>query len=486
MKRFITYVVSTITLIYALALPAFAEVQYLPSLDVVGTKATPYDGAVKVEWTNVTNATGYTVWYDTEAPVEAGDAPEHSTTASIKSSPYVVTGLTNDTKYYFTVTATDAQGNESADWSDPIVSATPTLASGPYADTDAPQLAKAEALNSEEVKVTFSEAITLLPTSPEDSFVIESNADFSNLIVKGAVMDAADTTGKTVILTTDKQTKDTDYTLTVSTDVRDKAGNPIISGSSSTTVFKGSDLAKTGPDTTAPEVVDAEAADNTHVIVNFNETIELDIDPTKNFTIAEKASSTSKLEITGVTLGKNTDNVENASVVITTSSQSDKEYVVTVSSVEDSAGNEIGAVKNTATFDGVKAGDTPPSVTAPQDVANFLAQKIKQAEKYTVKLTWKIPTGNTGKVVEQLMYSSDDKGANYEKEATLGAETSSYEVKDLVPGEYWFKLTQKDTAGNETKGSIVKVILSKTGPGMLGLVVFSLVAGKFVTRKKKK
>lgn len=485
MKRIITYILGTVTLIYALTLPTFAE--FLTPLDVAGTKAKPYDGAVKVEWTNVTNAVGYTVWYDTKAPVDGGESPANSTTESIKSSPYIVKGLTNDTKYYFAVTATDAKGNESASWSDPIVNATPTKAAGPYEDKDSPQLAKAEALNNEEVKVTFSEEIVLQAITPENAFVVESNSDFSNLIVKGAKMDATDTTGKTVILTTDKQIKDVDYTLTVSTDVRDKAGNPIISGSSSTTVFKGSDKAKVTPDTAAPEVSSAEVVDNTHVIISFNEGIKLDIDPTKNFAITEDGSPTAKLEIVGAALGKNSQNVENASVVLTTSSQSDKKYVITVTKVKDNANNEIGATKNTATFQGVKSADVPPPATvAPADIANFLAKKIKEAEKYTVKLSWSVPAANAGKVTEQLLYSSDDKGQNYEKQAALGAEANSYDVKDLTPGEYWFKVTQKANDGTETKGSIIKVILAKTGPGMLGLVLFSIVAGRVVTKKKKK
>jgi|GEM_PF-2544537 len=487
MKRFITYILGTVTMIYALALPAFAVEAFDTKLDVVGTKATPYDGAVKVEWTNVTDAVNYTVWYDTKAPEAGGESPANATTEAIKGSPYIVKGLTNDTKYYFTVTAANAAGTESESWSDPIANATPTKAAGPYEDKDSPQLAKAEALNSEEVKVTFSEAIVLQAVTPENAFVIESNTDFSNLIVKGAIMDPADTTSKTVILTTDKQTKDTDYTLTVSTDVRDKAGNPIISGSSSTTVFKGSAVAKVTPDTAAPEVSSVEVVDNTHVIVSFNEGIKLDIDPTKNFSITEEATPTAKIEVVGAELGKNSQNIENSSVVLTTSSQNDKKYLITVAKVKDNAGNEIGATKNTGTFQGVKTTEVvPPAVIAPEDIAKFLAKKIKQAEKYTVQLSWSVPSGNTGKVTEQLLYSSDDKGQNYEKQAALGPEANSYDVKDLTPGEYWFKVTQKANDGTETKGSIIKVILAKTGPEMLGLVLFSIVAGRVVTKKKKK
>ncbi|MBI4975260.1 hypothetical protein HZC20_01150 [Candidatus Peregrinibacteria bacterium] len=55
----------------------------------------------------------------------------------------------------------------------------------------------------------------------------------------------------------------------------------------------------------------------------------------------------------------------------------------------------------------------------------------------------------------------------------------------MEPGEYWFKVTEKDVAGNESKGSVVKVKLAGTGPELIGLFALSLGLGRVFTRRKK-
>ncbi|MEK7086140.1 MAG: fibronectin type III domain-containing protein, partial [Patescibacteria group bacterium] len=169
-------------------------------------------------------------------------------------------------------------------------------------------------------------------------------------------------------------------------------------------------------------------------------------------------------------------------------------YVVKVVKLKDEAGNVVNSTKNSAIFEGVAGAEpddnngdgTEPKddLIAPKDVIDFLATKIAQAEKYAVKLTWKIPAENKD-TKEQIVYKSTDKGKEYDKEAGLTPDKTAYEVKNLDPGEYWFKVTQKDEAGNESKGVVTKVMLSKTGPGLIGLLIFSLFAGRAVTRKRK-
>jgi len=495
MKKFLSYVLAIVAVLM-LASPAFAELQTTPALDVEGVTATPLNASVKVEWDPVayTDGTlkGYVVWYDTAPAGENGDTysnkvPETGDLGDVNS--YVVTGLENGTKYYFAVTAVDTNGVESQNWSIPIdVFATPSEDAGEAEDDqESPQVVKAEALNKEEVSVEFSEEIVLPAEHPENAFVIQNTDTFEDLIVNGAEMDEEDSANKTVILSTDPQEKDANYKLTVGIDVEDKAGNPIRSDTSATAPFVGSDEEKPVPDTSGPEVTGAEVVDSTHLIVNFNEAVVLGIDPTANFTIAEKDNTVSKLTISEVVLGTNSEGVEDASVVITTSSQKDVDYVVTVFGVKDSSENDVNAEKDTAEFKGVAPvvpdnGDT----SSPQDVANFLAKKILEAEKYNVTLTWDNPSGNVGKTIEQLLYKSLNKGVEYSKEATLDPTAEEYELKGLDPGEYWFKLTQKDAAGNETAGKIVKVILSATGPEMIGLLLGSIVIGRIVSKKKSK
>jgi hypothetical protein len=490
MKKFLAYVVGIVALL-ALAAPAFAALQTTPDLDVEGVKVTPLNGSVKVDWDPVDYTAGtlkgYVVWYDTKPAAENGDsyaftAPATGDLGDVNT--YTVTGLTNDTKYYFAVTAVDTNGAESQSWSLPgDVATTPTADAGGSDDKEPPQVAKAEALDTEDVKVTFSEEVVLPTTNPETAFVVQDTDTFEDLVVKTATLDATDATKKTVLLTTDAQTKDANYKLTVGIDVEDKAGNPIRSDSSATAPFKGTDVAKVLADTTAAEVATVEVVDNTHIIINFSEKIVLGIDSTKNFTIANKADATDTLSVSEVVLGKNTDSVDDGSAVLTTSTQKDVTYVVTVTGVKDAAGNDISATKNTAEFKGipVQGGDT---VTPPKDVAKMIASKIFEAEKYNVKLSWTIPAENVGKVAEQLLYRSTDNKA-FDKETSLLSTDAEYEVKGMDPGTYWFKLTQKDMAGTETLGTLIKVYLPKTGPGMIGLLLGSIVLGKFVTKKKK-
>ena len=496
MKKVLSYILAIVA-VFALALPAFAELQTTTELDVEGVKATPLNASVKVEWDPVSYSDGelkgYIVWYDTVAAAENGDAyanrvPANGDLGNVNS--YTVTGLENGKQYYFAVTAVDKNGVESKNWSIPAnVSTTPSADAATPEDTEPPQVTKATALNKEEVKVEFSEEVVLPAEHPENAFVVQNTTSFEDLVVKGAAMDALDTANKTVIVTTDPQEKDADYKLTVGIDVEDKSGNPIRSDTSATAPFKGSDLEKAAPDAVGPEVSSVEVIDGNHLMLNFNESVVVGVDPTQNFSIAEKDVATNKLTISEVILGKNAAGVDDSSVVIATSdAQKDVTYVVTVTGVKDVAGNDVSAAKASAEFKGMvtAVGGNEDSVTAPKDVASFLAKKILEAEKYNVNLTWKVPAENVGKTVEQLLYKSLDKGKEYSKEASLEPAVEAYELKGLDPGEYWFKLTQKDATGAESKGTIVKVILSKTGPGVVGLVLFSSVLGRIITKKKKK
>ncbi len=105
-------------------------------------------------------------------------------------------------------------------------------------------------------------------------------------------------------------------------------------------------------------------------------------------------------------------------------------------------------------------------------------------EKMAVKLTWEKVQSENADAVKQTVYTSKNKGVEYEKTAELDADALEYEVNNLEAGEYWFKLTQTDTVGNESEGKIVKVVLSETGPELIGLLALSLGFGRMFRRKK--
>jgi len=474
------------TLLSLSTLTAFAADKANPS-DVTNVKATALDGGAKLTWDKATDdvgVAGYQVHYGTVSVTKQGQDYEHVVDAK-NVLEYTVTGLTNGTKYYFSVTAYDAAGNESLAWSKEV-SATPAKGSGSSADTVAPKVASAEAPNNTEVQVVFSEGVVLPSKNPQDAFDIEDQNKFEPLLVTKAEMIGQDETGATVMLTTSKQTANTQYKLTVGIDVKDKAGNPIVSGTSDTALFKGSATDKPAETTTGPSVVKVESMDNTHFIVNFDKGVVLSIDPSENFAITADTNNTKKLDVLGVKLGTNSAGVEDASAVITTGPQDTIKYNVKVSGIKDAAGNAL-TDKNVGSFQGMVAnvGDITKDLIPPLDVANFIADKVLKGKQYTVTLNWQIPAENKD-TKEQLIYKSTDKGSNYGKEASLTPDKTSYQMDKMDPGEYWFKITEKDEAGNESKGVITKIVLPKTGPEMIGLVAFSLFAGRMVTRKKKK
>ncbi|MGD0623857.1 MAG: fibronectin type III domain-containing protein [Thermodesulfobacteriota bacterium] len=86
---------------------ASSEVSATPLASPSGIQVTAGDGQVTVGWTAAAGATSYNIYYSTAAGQE-------TTASGVKfpnaTSPQVITGLTNGTRYYFVVTAVNASG----------------------------------------------------------------------------------------------------------------------------------------------------------------------------------------------------------------------------------------------------------------------------------------------------------------------------------------------------------------------------------------
>jgi fibronectin type 3 domain-containing protein len=249
-----------------LAIPAISAFAAGEPVNVTGLTATAVDStSIGLSWNSSKDASGglvnhYRVYYGTTSVQTAGsgeygsevDTPNNSTS-------YVVTGLTAGTTYYFAVTAIDSASLESEAYSVEANATTAAAVAAPAADTASPTVASVENVDKSHVKVVFSEAVTLPDLLPEAAFSITEQINPTNTLeVMGAVIDTKDTTGATVILETAVQTKDMNYIVTAGVAVTDAAGNPIISGSTDSGLFAGSDAEPVVATTETPaeEIVD--------------------------------------------------------------------------------------------------------------------------------------------------------------------------------------------------------------------------------------
>lgn len=474
-----------------------------PPDDVENLQIEVYDGAVLLSWDVATDdeaVVGYNIYSGPEAVTSEGGEYSYDVIDAGDKIEYLVEGLENGVDIYFTVTAYDAAGNESENYSnevygtpDPSYGAAPDMAHG-AADEEPPSVSDIQALDNTTVQVVFSEAVVLPAVGSETAFSIINNATSETLAVLAVEMDPDDVLGQTVLLTTDPQEGGAEYILTAGIQIEDTVGNPIISGTSDTAAFigstvePGSDLTGDLPedDFEAPMVISAEATSLSTVQIVFSEPVVLDSDPELNFFISEVDDATKELSIVSVER-----NDTGSVITVETSDQSEVEYSVIVTGVLDEAGNEIDDLANTATFMGSGemgeedlVEDTPlddgPSLT-PENVKNFAASLIGDL---VVRLSWTLPDDPS--VIDQILYKSTDGGSNYDAGTSLGADREEVEVTGLTPGtNYYFKLTTKDVDGNESEGVITHIMLPSTGMGVGLLVGASMGLAAFKNRKKK-
>lgn len=95
----------------------------------VGLAATAENGQISLTWPAAANASAYTIYYATSPGVSKSNGNK---AATVVSTSYIQSGLTNNTTYYFVITAVNS-GSESAESNE--VSAVPAL-SGAFVQGD--------------------------------------------------------------------------------------------------------------------------------------------------------------------------------------------------------------------------------------------------------------------------------------------------------------------------------------------------------------
>lgn len=477
------------------------DADIIPPDDVENLAISIYDQSVVLSWdvaTDNVGVTGYNIYYGNE-PVTADGGEYTEKIGAGDVIEYLVGDLENGETYYFAVTAYDAAGNESENYSEEV-SGTPDATYGTpparftmheAADEEPPAVTDAQAPDNETVIVVFSKGVVLPAMNPEDAFTIINNTTSELLDVLNVEMDPEDLMGETVVLTTARQEAGVEYLLTAGIQIEDTAGNPIVSGTSDTAAFIGS-IVEPGEDLTdelpeddliPPTVVSASSTGPTSVRVVFSEPVILSSDPEMNFFIAEEQNALSSLDILAIEID------ESGSVVnIETAPQDNIIYKVMVSNVIDESGNDIDPEQNSALFEGgipveeEEEMEEPPVLSlTPENVRNFVATIVREV---VVRLTWELPDDPS--IVDLILYKSEDGGNTYDSGTSLGTDREEVEVTGLTPGEeYYFKLTTMNEAGEESEGVIRSIKLPETGMGLGLLIGASMGLAAFKNKKKK-
>lgn len=514
----------------------------LPS-DVENLKAIAEDSMVTLSWdvaTDNVGVDGYKVYYGEQSVTSQGGNYQYTLEVG-DVIEYDVKNLVNGTTYYFAVTAYDASGNESESYSleakatpqaAPLTEAVEPLPLGD--DGKAPTVKAAEGYSNVQIKVTFSESVQIPVEEPQTAFLVEDNLTGEFLPLLDAQVLPNDK--KVVIIETAPQDASSEYILTAGITVQDEYGNTVRSGTSDTATFIGgegeyialnmdmvaendgetvtdipadslssatddllNEVVEESDDVVGGVVLDEEdlsnlynaadgnlpdgvaevsAVSGSEVKVTFSEEVKF-ISAQTHFIVYEKDGEVDPVTGEPAMLTISAEELMEDGISSTFTVEGMKpgyDYVLSIMNVVTAAGAAIdsgnGIEFKAKTLELV-------DVIPPAEVTNFLAR----LEGSLVKLTWTVSVSEDA--IEQIIYQSTD-GANYSEKVVLPPLVSEFEISDLIAGmTYWFKITSRDNAGNESAGVVVEVTLPETGPGLA--LMFGISAlGTFVASRRKK
>lgn len=520
----------------------------LPS-DVEKVEAVAGDSMVTLSWdvaTDNVGVDGYKVYYGEQSVTSQGGNYQYTLEVG-DVIEYDVKNLVNGTTYYFAVTAYDASGNESESYSFEAESTPQVFAAEEVAeplplgdDGKAPTVKSAEGYSNVQIKVTFSEPVQLPAEEPQTAFLVEDNLTGEFLPLLDAQVMQNDK--KVVVIETAPQDSDSEYIFTAGITVQDVYGNTVRSGTSDTATFIGGDgeyiapnmdmVAENGTETVSDVPVEAvadglsdaaddllsevadeveesdvslgtvldeedlsdlynaadgdlpegvasvEAVSETEVKVEFSGPVTFVL-AENHFVVYEKDGTADPVSGEPILLAVLSDELAADGLSATFAVEGMKpgyDYVLSVMNVVTAEGAAIDS------GDGIEFKAKTLElidVIPPAEVTNFLAR----LEGALVKLTWTVSVSEDA--IEQIIYQSAD-GTSYSEKVVLPPLVSEFEISDLIAGmTYWFKITSRDSAGNESAGVVVEVTLPETGPGLA--LMFGISAlGTFVASRRKK
>ncbi len=237
----------------------------------------------------------------------------------------------------YTVKVTNVRRSSGGNLLDPTNS-TASFFGIPPVDTVTPKLQSATSTGRTSVVLRFSEPLSA-PDTP-GAVRADDPINFSISPALAIVDTEINVFDTQIVLTTAGQTAGLDYTVTVSSRVKDPAGNAIDPTANTATFrFLG-----------APALQTAVALTNTSVLLTFSERL----DQASAETVGFYAISAPDLAITTAVL-----QADQISVLLTTASQANTDYTVTVTNVRGRLGGPpVDPDRNTASFSGIPPVDT--------------------------------------------------------------------------------------------------------------------------------
>ncbi len=480
---------SIITLASLLSMNASIAFAAAPSI-VENLEAEAGDSEVTLTWDAATadsGISGYYVYAGTGSTRdEDGGFYSYGSVDVGDMTSYTYEQLSNDTTYYFAVTAYDESNTESEDYSNEV-SAKPTA--GDAADETAPTVSDVTAVTSTLLEVTFSEDVEL-PEDGSSAFTVESTDGTPLEVLDAYVSDDDDSV---VLVVTKEQDPESEYLLTAGIEVTDAAGNPVESGTSDTAHFAGSSVAKADSTVSAAEdelsleltdedflVEEIDVETENELLLTFSKDVE-NADA-ESFTIEEQADEDATVDVLAV----NIDDEDATQVTLLIDDLTPGEdYVL---KIDDDVKSDDGfSLSDEETSDREIEFTAPTKdladLIAPEDITKFLASVVNES---TAKLTWDASVDSAGDLANYLLYRSVDGGKTFSDPVTLAKSLMMTEVSGLTPGEtYLFKVTAVDVNDNESEGVTATVTLPESGPGLLGLLGLSLVGAGVIRRRKQ-
>lgn len=459
---------------------------------VQNLEAFPGDGKATLTWdpaTDDTGVAGYYVYSGLSSVSSDGGSYTFGSKDVGDVTTYVMNNLSNGVTYYFSVTAYDAAGNESDNYSQEVEVTPEESTTG---DFTAPTVSDAEALTSTLVEVTFSEDV-VLPSDAAGAFSIEAS-DGTAIEVLDAYLSDDDSV---VFVLTDEQTAGAQYILTASSSIADTAGNPIVSGTTDTAVFTGSAVAEVADavtDTTDSSastekdsstattddnftLEDIEAVDANELVLTFSDDVQV-ADP-DSFVIELADNALITVDVLAVSID---DKDASEVTLVTDDMDAGYDYVLSIDEgVLNKDGNALAEDGREMDFGAYT--EEIADLIPPEDITNLLASL---ASETSVMLNWTASVDSAGDLAQYLVYTSSDGGTNYGYAIYVDKDATEQEVTDLTAGEtYTFKVAAVDENGNESDGTVVTMTLPEAGPGMIGLFGLSLLGASVINRRRR-